>query len=168
MKQILIIVLILTGQVRCLYAQDITNPKDSYGLFYTALTSDDISVVETQMRHVGKLDHKDTLAFSGAMKMKLAGLLKVPAEKLKLFRQGRQQLEKAIADDSLNVEYRFLRLIIQENSPPIMRYKSELEKDKSHILDNYNKIEAYLRLEIKKYSSTSLMLRESVFKNSSH
>jgi hypothetical protein len=159
--------MIFSGSVSGVYAQKQSGFENYHTSFYSALISESINQIESQLLHLGRFSHNDSLAFSGALKMKLAGLQTVPAEKLKLFRRGRQQLEKAIADDSLNVEYRFLRLIIQENSPSIMRYKSDQEKDKAHILENYHKVDSYLRMEIKKYSLTSHILPESSLKNSS-
>jgi hypothetical protein len=44
------------------------------------------------------------------MLMKKSGLLSKPKKKLKVFKAGREKLETAIRrDDSVNVEYHFLR-----------------------------------------------------------
>jgi hypothetical protein len=53
-----------------------------------------------------------------------------------MFKSGRSKLESAITKDKENTEYRFLRLIIQEHAPRIVKYRNELEKDSKWIQSN--------------------------------
>ena len=131
------------------------------GNFYRALFSDDILQLESQFMSLEQLHAKDTMAYSGALGMKKAGLLSTPREKLSFFKDGRRKLEQAITLDSGNVEYRFLRLIIQENAPPLMRYNGQLDEDKNFIRQKYTQLGSSLKSEIQKYSKTSKVLLTS-------
>ena len=142
-----------------LYAQN--NFQSAY---YKSFNSSDIKVISEELGQIAKHSHKDTLAYSGALKMKMAGLLSSPAEKLKIFKEGRKQLEEAISSDPENVEYRFLRLIIQEHAPGIMKYKSKLEEDKSVVIKKYRTASPVLINEIKRYSASSSFLLSSDLK----
>ena len=84
------------------------------------------------------LDNKD--AFAGALLMKKAGLLKVPKEKLANFKKGRIKLETVLKNDSSNVEYHFLRLIIQEHAPKVVKYSSDLNADAEYIKTNFKNL----------------------------
>jgi hypothetical protein len=77
-------------------------------------------------------------AFEGALLMKKAGLVKVPARKLNLFKEGRKKLEHAIKVDADNTEFRFLRLVIQEQAPEIVNYRSHLQEDSELVKKNFN------------------------------
>jgi len=59
--------------------------------------------------------------------MKKAGLVAGVGNKLKVFKTGLQELEASIKQDNTNAEYRFMRLMIQENAPGILGYKKEIK-----------------------------------------
>jgi hypothetical protein len=105
-----------------------------------------------------KSDFKDR-AYIGALTMKKADLQKVPpAIKLKTFKTGAILLEEQIAKHPADVELRFLRLIIQERAPKILRYQKNLEEDAAMIKHNYEKLDKSLRNEIDIYAKTSEVL----------
>src|SRR6202044_3966843 len=68
-------------------------------------------------------------AYKGALLMRKAGLLSRPKEKLAAFKSGAALLEGCLANDSTNVEYHFLRLMIQEHAPRIVHYDRDQEQD---------------------------------------
>ena len=76
------------------------------------------------------------------------------------FNKGKELLEQAIADDSKNIELRFLRLSVQVNIPVFLNYSSNLEDDKKLISENYNKLtDSDLKTRIKDfYTSKNLKL----------
>lgn len=78
--------------------------------------------------------------------------------KVATFKEGAALLEKEIALDSTNVEYRFIRLIIQEKAPKILKYNLNLEEDKNFIIQNYKNSSVSLKEEILKYSKISNIL----------
>lgn len=94
----------------------------------------------------------------GALLMKKADLVKRPAEKLNLFKEGKKLLEKEIKKDSTNVNFRILRLIIQENSPAFLKYKSNLNEDAVIVQKSFNKLSYQLRNLMIEYSKNSKYL----------
>lgn len=69
------------------------------------------------------------------------------------FVEGVTKLENAIKDDSNNAEIRLIRLSIQENTPKILKYKSNITEDKNFIVNNFDKqnksLKEYIRLYVK-------------------
>ncbi len=94
----------------------------------------------------------------GALQMKKAELVKRPAEKLNLFKEGKRLLEREIRKDSTNVNLRILRLIIQENSPAFLKYKSNLSEDAVIVQNSFNKLSNQLRHLMIEYSKNSKYL----------
>lgn len=128
--------------------------------FYHAIASDNLDQINAQLAQLktGSLAEKD--AYEGALLMKKSGLIKGPAkEKLSLFKSGRAKLEAAISKDAVNVEYRFLRYIIQENAPKIVKYKSEMEVDANLIRTNFKSLPELLQKFILDYSKKSKALK---------
>jgi hypothetical protein len=133
-------------------------PEFKKASFYKIL-SDGKEVDLNQQLDVLKLSSfEGKEAFEGTLLMKKAGIIKGAKNKLNLFRAGHKKLEAVLQKDSLNVEFRFLRLIIQEHSPGILGYKSELDKDKNYIRENFKKLTAVVQQAVIDYSKTSRVL----------
>lgn len=126
---------------------------------YTALTEQSLELVNKQLRLVTQLEKSDKIAFEGVLFMKKASMVVTPKEKLLLFKKGKQKLELAIKQDLKNVEYKFLRLIIQENAPPFLGYHSNIKNDSNEIQQNLEKLPLELQAIIKDYSLTSKALK---------
>lgn len=98
--------------------------------------------------------HTDVLkAYMGVSQMILAKHVFNPFKKSRLFFSGRDMLEKAISDDSDNIELRFLRFCVQSSAPNFLGYNNSIKEDEKMIKDRYkalddqnlmNKIESYL------------------------
>jgi hypothetical protein len=102
-------------------------------------------------------------AYMGALLMKKADLMGSAKEKLALFKEGRRKLEAAMAKDSANTEYRFLRLIIEEHAPKVVKYRSHLQEDSKYIQERFQKLPQAVRTAVIDYSKTSKVLqRESL------
>jgi hypothetical protein len=63
-----------------------------------------------------------------------------PINKLKTFKEGKINIEKAIKLDPDNVELRFIRLSIQKNAPSFLGYNSNINSDKEFIKSNQKTI----------------------------
>ena len=100
----------------------------------------------------------EKVGYEGALLMKKAGLVISLIQKLNLFKEGHEKLEKAIKKDPKNTEFRFLRLIIQENAPSILNYDNELEKDSFHIKNTFNSLPLAIQRVIVDYSKQSKIL----------
>jgi hypothetical protein len=98
-------------------------------------------------------------AYLGALKMKRAGQLSSAAEKLELFKAGKTLLETAISNDHTNVEYRFLRLIIQENSPKFLGYSDCIQADAKKVKAGYSNLSSSVKNAIITYAKTSKNLK---------
>ena len=94
--------------------------------------------------------------------MKRAGIGGNPISKLKLFKKGHKLLEAAIKEDPNNTEFRFLRLMIQENAPGILGYNVNEEKDSEFIRKEYKSLPEDLQKTISDYNRTSKVLKLQV------
>lgn len=125
---------------------------------YAAMKSNQLEIVTSALTDLEKTNLPDKLAFEGALLMKKASLLSVPAKKLHSFKAGREKLETAIQNNPDNIEYRLLRVMVQENAPKIVRYKIELENDVRLINSSYKKLPVAAQLAASDYSKNSKVL----------
>ncbi len=98
-------------------------------------------------------------AYLGAIKMKLAEFEKTPADKLKVFKAGKNMLEESIKSDSNNAEFRFLRLIIQENAPKVLKYNSQISTDADFVKANFDKLPKDVKAAATNYAASSPTLK---------
>jgi hypothetical protein len=126
------------------------------------MESQNKTLVDAQISELNSAPADIKNAFLGAMIMRKAGIGGNPSSKLKLFKQGHKLLEGAIAKDPNNAEYRFLRLIIQENAPGVLGYKSDLQKDSEFIRKSYSSLPEDLQKTITDYNKKSKVLKLQV------
>lgn len=126
---------------------------------YAAMASTDVRQLDAMLAALEKTNLPAKTAYEGGLLMKKAGLLSKAKDKLKVFKEGREKLETAIRNDSEKVEYRFLRLMIQENAPKILGYKKNLEEDRKMVISSYKTLPAFLQQVIKDYSKSSKNLK---------
>ncbi|HMJ47969.1 MAG TPA: hypothetical protein VK498_11615 [Ferruginibacter sp.] len=129
--------------------------------FYAALSSESMDNINAQLFILKGSALVDKEAYEGALLMKKAGLIKGAKEKLDLFKAGRLKLESSISKNNSNIEYRFLRLIIQEHAPKILKYRSDIEPDSRLIRSNFNNLPTALQRLILDYSKRSKALKLS-------
>ena len=127
--------------------------------FYAALSSETLDVVNKQIAAVKVSVIAEKEAYEGALLMKKAGLMTSAKEKLSFFKSGRAKLESSIVKDSNNTEYRFLRVIIQEHAPRIVKYRSQLEEDSRLIHTNFKTLPQFLQQVINDYSKKSAVIK---------
>lgn len=127
--------------------------------FYNAMSSDDLEEINTLLESVkaSTLDEKE--AYEGALLMKKAGMVSKAKEKISLFKTGRTKLEAAIKKDNTNTEFVFLRLIIQEHAPKMVKYNSNIESDSALIRNNYKNLPSVVQKAIQAYSKKSKVLK---------
>lgn len=94
-------------------------------------------------------------AYLGTLKMKSADFQKTPKEKLAIFKEGKVLLEKSISSEPNNAEFRFLRLIIQENAPKMLKYDGQIKSDASFVKSNLDKLPSEVKSAAKDYSKKS-------------
>ena len=131
--------------------------------FYKAMEENNKDLVNAQLKELESEPAEIREAFTGAMLMKKASFGGVPpAVRLKVFRQGKKLLEGAIQTDPENVEFRFLRLIVQEHAPGALGYRNDIEKDTEYIRKSYKSLPDELQRTIGDYSKKSKFLKLQV------
>ena len=141
-----------------LFAQE-AKSKLNREKFYSAISSEDLNKVDDQLKILEEMSIPEKEGFTGALLMKKAGIVKSVKNKLNLFKVGNHKLEDAIRQDSLNTEYRFLRLIIQENAPNILNYNKDKKNDSVFIKENYKNLPPVVKQAIIDYSKKSKVLK---------
>jgi len=126
--------------------------------FYTVMASGKLEDIDKELILLNTASISEKEAYEGALMMRKAGLVKIPAEKLKFFKKGRIKLETALLKDSSNGEYHFLRLTIQEHAPKIVKYRAELETDKQYIKRSFKNLSQVVQQAIIDYSKNSKIL----------
>ncbi len=106
------------------------------------------------LKDVTKKDDKRLVAYKGAAIALAARYLKGAKQKSETFKSGVELVEFAINKKPLDMEVRFVRLSIQQNSPKFLGYNKEIEGDKNYILTNYNTIRSK---EFKKYLGSYIL-----------
>ena len=129
------------------------------GGYYRVMASGDLAAIDSELVVLGRVMPKEKEAYEGALQMRKAGLLRRPKEKLAVFRSGAVKLETALAGDSSNGEYHFLRLIIQEHAPAVVHYNKDQEKDCQHIYRSFKSLSPAVQKAILDYSKHSKLIR---------
>ncbi|MGK7388877.1 MAG: hypothetical protein ACNS60_00935 [Candidatus Cyclobacteriaceae bacterium M2_1C_046] len=127
-------------------------------LIYEALASEDLQQINRAVKEIKDHSSVKAQAYKGVLLMKKAGLVNGPGKKLAIFKEGKDLLENSIHADQENVEYRFLRLMIQENAPAILGYKDNLEEDVSLVANFYHNFNSTIQNAIKGYSKKSTLI----------
>lgn len=124
--------------------------------FFKAMeTGNQTTIVAMEKKIADASVNDDQKAYYGAVVMKTSEYQKTAGDKLKKFKEGKTLLEAAIQSNSSNVEYRFLRLMIQENAPKILKYNSNIKEDVTFIKENLNKASKEVKTAITNYSGVS-------------
>ena len=158
MKLRIILPLLFTLFCAALQGANILQKPDR-AAFYAAIRSGKIDNINNALAAINASSAHEKDAFEGTLLMCKAGLVKVPAEKLKLFKEGRIKLETVIAKDSTVTEYRFMRLIVQEHAPKIVKYNKQLNTDKLYIEKSFKNLSPAVQQAIMDYSKDSKILR---------
>lgn len=133
--------------------------------FYDALSGNSEESVDAEIAKVEDEEESSLInSYMGALLMRKADFEKGPPNKLKTFKKGAKMLEKEIKNDPANTEFRFIRLIIQENAPKFLGYNKNLTEDKQIISDAFNKLDPNLKKIIKNYSVNSRIIKTNDLK----
>lgn len=150
MKFLSILILIISITL----SPDIDTVRDAYK--EAAQDKTKIEDFSKLLTDVSKNNNATLIAYKGASTTLLAKNEKKIKDKKKLFIEGVSYVEYAIDKSPNNIEVRFIRLGIQENTPKILNYKDNIEEDKQLILKQFKNISSSnLRNHIKDYISQS-------------
>lgn len=107
-----------------------------------------------------KEDNVVYLAYKGAATALKSKFSTNKSEKKEMFIAGVTMVEKAIKNDPNNIEIRLIRLSIQENTPKILKYKSNITEDKNIIISTFDRQSKDLKVYIKLYVKQSKVFTE--------
>lgn len=156
MKLILNLLFLFSGFISQEYPQNAGFDKQA---FYNAMSSDNLEEINTLIETVKTSTLEEKEAYEGALLMKKAGMVSKAKEKISLFKTGRTKLEEAIKKNTANTEYVFLRLIIQEHAPKMVKYNSNIENDSALVRNNYKNLSPVVQKAIQAYSKKSKVLK---------
>ncbi|RYZ29487.1 MAG: hypothetical protein EOO10_06170 [Chitinophagaceae bacterium] len=148
-RALLTAVFALIGFTTITHAQSFT--KDG---FYEAMSSDKPEALDQQLDLLKSWTGTEKQAYRGALTMKKAGYVSGAGKKLRTFKAGNKDLEGAINIDKDNVEYRFLRLMIQEHAPGILGYNDDLQADSDYIRKSFKNLHPAARQAVIDYTKT--------------
>jgi hypothetical protein len=131
--------------------------------FYDAMSGTDVKEIDEQLKEAEKATGLDKQAMIGTLTMKKAGFASGVGKKMKIFKEGHKELEASITQDKANAEYRFMRLMIQENAPGILGYKKEIESDSDYIRKSFKSLPGTVQKAIIHYAKSSKFLSEKDF-----
>ena len=107
-----------------------------------------------------KTDKTVYLAYKGAATALKSKFVTKKAEKKEMFIEGVGMVEKAVKNDTNNAEIRLIRLSIQENTPKILKYKSNISEDKKILISTFDNQTKDLKDYIRTYVKQSKVFTE--------
>jgi len=147
----------------CFVSRSHAQQKFNKATFYAVMDSSEVAAIDDEIELVkaSSLTGKD--GYEGALLMRKAGKINGAKKKLDLFKAGRIKLETAILAEPDNTEFRFLRLAIEEHAPRIVKYRSDIDKDKLMIQKNFKSLPESVRHAIISYAKKSKVLHAEDF-----
>lgn len=121
--------------------------------FYQSLKSESIEEIQEEIEKLENEKTGNMDAYKGTLFIKMSKYLTAPKDKLTSFNRGKALLESAIQSYPKNIEYRFLRLTIQENCPKMLNYNQNIKEDTEMVLQNFDKVDATTQMAISTYAS---------------
>jgi hypothetical protein len=131
--------------------------------FYSVMKSGDMAAIDNEMAALSDVPAPEREGYAGALLMKKAELQRKAKDKLRYFKEGRIKLETALAADNTNTEFHFLRLAIEEHAPKIVKYHTDIQKDKALVIKNFKNQSHAVQHAILDYCSNSKVLHKEDF-----
>jgi hypothetical protein len=143
----------------------LSKPSIDKTSFYAAFESNSMTTINMKLDNLG-IEKKSTQrdAYVGALTMKKSQYKKTPKEKISVFKEGKSLLESSISKEPENEEYRFLRFVIQENAPKILKYNNNINEDLKIVIEKYTSMDSSVKKAVKKYAVKSAHLSSSKLK----
>ncbi len=139
----------------------ITWQEKNLSKYYNALSSSDTLKINSELQSIKSSTSTLHKAYTGALLMKKSGLVKPANKKLAMFKEGMALLEESINTENENAEFRFLRLVIQEHCPAILRYHDNIKEDSMIVADNYKNFSPALKHAVADYAKISPSLKST-------
>ncbi|WP_452232902.1 hypothetical protein [Lacinutrix sp. MEBiC02595] len=147
MKLILVLIASFLITIQSL---DLNTVRDAYKI--AAQDKTKTEAFNTSLAEVTKKDKIEFVAYKGAAMALVAKHAKTLKEKKEDFIAGVTLVEYAVEKAPNNIEVRFIRIGIQENTPKLLKYKGNIDEDKHFILKQFHGIKSSaLKKHIKDY-----------------
>lgn len=141
-----------------------TNPLESTlkDEFYKTLASNNQEETEALIAKIKTLKNSSiNQAYIATLTMKQSDFEKIVKNKISLFKEGATTLNNLILENPNTLEMRFLRFIIQDKAPKILKYNSNLENDKKQIIIGYKNQNKNIQQHIISYTKESQKITEN-------
>jgi len=96
--------------------------------------------LNSKLESISKNDKNVLVAYKGAVISITAKYKNSNKLKSTTFKKGVSLIEYAVENEVSNIEIRFVRLSIQQNSPKFLKYNKDIAADKEFILNNFKNI----------------------------
>ncbi|XRE43647.1 hypothetical protein ACIVBQ_001851 [Tenacibaculum discolor] len=119
----------------------------------------ELATKEAELSYIKKYKNSKEVsiqAYVVSLQMKQAKYKMMPWSKLKVFNTEKHKLETLISKNPNNIHLRYVRLVIQENTPSILGYKSSIKKDKQFLKEELQKKDSTNYLHTYIINNTSL------------
>ncbi|CAM1352586.1 hypothetical protein [Tenacibaculum ascidiaceicola] len=119
----------------------------------------ELATKEAELSYIKKYKNSKEVsiqAYVVSLQMKQAKYKMMPWSKLKVFNTEKNKLETLISKNPNNIHLRYVRLVIQENTPSILGYKSSIKKDKQFLKEALQKKDSTNYLHTYIINNTSL------------
>lgn len=139
-----------------IFSPDLVSVRKEYK---KAFNSKEVTLqLNEDLTEVNKEDNAILVAYKGAVLTLMSKHSQSTKEKKMYFKEGAFLLDFAINEKPKNAEIRCIRLGVQENTPKILKYRSNISEDKQLIISQYNSIKSN---EIKSYVKGFVMQSKS-------
>jgi len=118
-----------------------------------------LTTKEAELAYIANYKNSKEVSIQGyviSLEMKQAKYKTMPWSKLKVFNTNKNKLEELILKNPNNVHLRYIRLVIQENTPGILGYTSSIKKDKQFLKEVLQKKDSVSYLHTYIINNTSL------------
>ena len=137
-------------------AQDL---KDIRSQYPKAVESNEITAkLDTELTKVNSTSKAVLIAYKGATLTLKAKFAEKRSDKKDFFKEGVSLIETATKAEPSNIEIRYIRMSVQENSPRFLGYYKNIEEDKQFILKNYASISS---TELKRFIKEFVLKSEN-------
>ena len=131
--------------------------------YYEVMRNGSIEAIDQQSMILLASSDENKDAYTGALLMKKAGLIKGASKKLNVFKEGSKKLEARIEKENKNAELRFLRLMIQEHAPGILNYRSDINADARIVHNSFKNFPPAVQAAVLDYRKQSNTLQQLNF-----
>ena len=145
-----LILVLITSFLITIQSLDLNTVRDAYKIAAQDKTTTE--AFNASLASVTKKDKIELVAYKGAAIALVAKHAKTLKAKKEGFVEGVTLVEYTITENPNNIELRFIRIGIQENTPKLLKYKGNIDEDKRFILKQFSSIKSSaLKKHIKDY-----------------